>query len=41
MAIQAGEWGLAVLSCGILPLQRKHSDLQAQVYYGVEFIPST
>lgn len=40
-AIESGEQGLAVLSCDMLPLQRKRSDLQAQVYYDIEFIPST
>lgn len=41
MAIQSGEQGLAVLSCDMLPLQKKNSDLQAQVCYGIEYVLST
>lgn len=41
MDIQRLKQGFAVLSCDILPLQRKQGDFQAQVYYGIEFLPST
>lgn len=41
MDIQRQKQGFAILSCDMLPLQRKQGDFQGQVYYSVEFLPST